>query len=155
MGGKQKRRIPMNCKRFISIIIVVSFLGTCLITISAMGQAKLSTGLALREEMVALEEAFETIIDAVIFSNMELIKPAVVRFDKAREKVEETIGSGPRIILPKNHDKFKEFVELDIKFHEDFEALEKATGKGQKKVVKDQTHKLLDGCVVCHERFRE
>ena len=145
----------MNCKRFISIIIVVIFLGTCLITISAMGQAKLSTGLALREEMVALEEAFETIIDAVIFSNTELIKPAVVRFHKAREKVEMTIISEPGVILPKNHDKFKEFVELDIKFHEDFEALEKAAGKGQKKVVKDQTHKLLDGCVVCHERFRE
>jgi len=120
-----------------------------------MGQAKLRTGMALREEMVALEEAFETIIDAVIFSNMELVKPAVVRFHKAREKVEEANSSESRIILPKNHDKFKEFVELDIKFHEDFEALEKAAGKGQKKLVKDQTHKLLDSCVVCHERFRE
>jgi cytochrome c556 len=145
----------MNYKRSISIIIVVGFLGTCLIAISAMGQAKLRTGMALREEMVALEEAFEIIIDAVIFSNMELIKPAVVRFHKATEKVEEAISSGPRIILPKNHDKFKEFVELDIKFHEDFEALEKAAGKGQRGVVKDQTHKLLDGCVVCHERFRK
>ena len=145
----------MNYKRSISIIIVVGFLGTCLIAISAMGQAKRRTGMALREEMVALEEAFETIIDAVIFSNIELIKPAVVRFHKARGRVEEAISSGPRIILPKNHDKFKEFIELDIKFYGDFEALEKAAGKGEKKVVKDQTHKLLDGCVVCHERFRE
>jgi cytochrome c556 len=155
LGGKQKRRIPMNCKRFISIIIVVSFLGTCLITISAMGQAKLSRGLALREEMVALEEAFETIIDAVIFSNTELIKPAIIRFHKTREKVEMTIISEPGVILPKNQDKFKEFVELDIKFHEDLASLEKAAEKGQKKLAKDQTHKLLDGCVVCHERFRK
>jgi hypothetical protein len=51
--GKQKRRIPMNCKRSISIIIVVGVLGTCLIAISAMGQAKVRTGMALREEMVA------------------------------------------------------------------------------------------------------
>ncbi|MGZ3748819.1 MAG: hypothetical protein ACXVCD_15905 [Pseudobdellovibrionaceae bacterium] len=146
----------MNWKRSISIIIVVGFLGTCLIATSAMGQAEPRTGMALREEMVALEEAFETIIDAVIFSNMELIKPAVVRFHKAKEKVEEAISSGrPRIILPKNHDKFKEFVELDIKFHEDFEVLEKAAGKGQTRVVKDQTHKLLDGCVACHERFKK
>jgi cytochrome c556 len=145
----------MNCKRFISIVIVVGFLGTCLIAVSAMGQANPRTGMALRKEMVALEEAFETIIDAVIFSNMELIKPAVVRFHKAREKVEEAISSEPRIILPKNHDKFKEFVELDIRFHEDFETLEKAAGKGQRGVVKGQTHKLLDGCVVCHERFRK
>ena len=145
----------MNCKRSISIIVIVGFLATCLIAISAMGQEERRTGMALREEMVALEEAFETIIDAVIFSNMELIKPAVVRFHKARGRVEEAISSGPRIILPKNHDKFKEFIELDIKFREDFEALEKAAGKGQKKVVKDQTHKLLDGCVACHERFRK
>jgi cytochrome c556 len=145
----------MNCKRSISIVVVVGFFGTRLIGISAMGQTKPKGGMALREEMVALEEAFEIIIDAVVFSNMELIKPAVVRFHKAREKVEEAIGSGQRIILPKNHDKFKEFVELDIKFHEDFGALEKAAGKGQRKVVKDQTHKLLDGCVVCHERFRK
>ncbi len=145
----------MNSKRFISIIIAVGFLGICLIAISAMGQEELRTGMALREEMVALEEAFETIIDAVIFSNMELIKPAVVRFHRTRGRVEEAISSGPRIILPKNHDKFKEFVELDIKFYEDFETLEKAAGRGEKKVVKDQTHKLLDGCVVCHERFRK
>lgn len=145
----------MNRKRSILIIIVVGYLGTCLIAISAMGQARLRTGMALREEMVALEEAFETIIDAVIFSNMGVIKYAVVRFHKAREKVEEAIISGPRIVLPRNHDKFKEFVELDIKFHKDLTSLEKAAEKGQKKVVKDQTHKLLDSCVVCHERFRK
>jgi len=145
----------MNCKRSILIIIVVGFLGTCLIAISAMGQAKLRTGIALREEMVAIEEAFETVIDAVIFSNTGMIKFAVVRFHKAREKVEEAIGSGPRIILPKNHDKFKNFVELNIKFHEDLASLEKAAEKGQKKLVKDRTHKLLDGCVICHERFRK
>ena len=145
----------MNYIRSISIIIVIGFLGTCLIAISAISQEEGRTGMALREEMVALEEAFETIIDAVIFSNMELIKPAVVRFHKARGRVEEAISLGPRIILPRNHDKFKEFVELDIKFYEDFETLEKAAGKGEKKVVKDQTHKLLDGCVVCHERFRK
>ena len=146
---------PMDYKRYISIIIVVGFLGNCLIAISAMSQEERRTGMALREEMAALEEAFETIIDAVIFSNMEVIKPALVRFHKARGKVEEAISSGPRVILPRNNGKFKEFVALDIKFYEDFEALEKAAGKGEKKVVKDQTCKLLDGCVFCHERFRK
>ena len=145
----------MNCKRSISIIIVVVFWGTCLIAISATGQANLRAGMALREEMVALEEAFATIIDAVLFSNMPLVKFAVVRFHKAREKVEEAIISGSRIILPKNHDQFKEFFELNIKFHEDLASLEKAAEKGQKKAVKKQTHKLLDGCVVCHERFKK
>jgi hypothetical protein len=55
---------------------------------------------------VALEQAFETIIDAVIFANMELIKPAVARFQKAREKLEGAISAGQSIKLPKNQDKF-------------------------------------------------
>jgi cytochrome c556 len=51
--------------------------------------------------------------------------------------------------------KFKEFAELDGRFKKDLGTLEKAAEKGQKKVVKDQTHKLLDDCVVCHEGFRK
>jgi cytochrome c556 len=147
----------MNCKRLIPIIIiVVGVFGTCFVGISAAGQTKPTEGMnLLREEMVALEQAFQTIIDAVIFANMGLIKPAAARFHKARKKIEEAISAGQRITLPKNQVKFKEFVELDDKFHDCFRALEKAAEKGQKKIVKDQTHKLLDNCVVCHEGFRK
>lgn len=147
----------MDCKGSISIIIVVGVLCTCLVRISAVGQTKEpKRGMSLlMEEMVALDETFEAIIDAVIFDNMELIKPTIRPLHKAREKVEKAINAGEKIILPKNQDKFEEFIKLDDKFHKDFEALEKAAEKGQKKVVKDQTHKLLDDCVVCHEGFRK
>ena len=146
----------MNHKRFISIIIVVGVIGTFLIGISAMSQTKPEGRMSLlREEMLALEQAFESIIDALIFDNMGLIKPTIPSLNKAREKVQKAINVGEKIILPKNQDKFKEFVKLDDKFHKDFEALEKAAGKGHRGVVKDQAHKLLDGCVVCHERFRK
>lgn len=154
---KQNRRITMNCKRLIPIIIiVVGVFGTCLVGTSAMGQTKPTEGInLLKEEMVALEAAFETIIDAVIFANLELIKPAAARFHRATQKVEEAMSTGQRITLPKNQDKFKEFVELDDRFHDRFWALEKAAEKGLKKVVKNHTHKLLDDCVVCHEGFRK
>jgi cytochrome c556 len=147
----------MDCKRSISIIIIVGLSCTCLVRISAVGQTKEPKGgrSLLIEEMVALDAAFETIIDAVIFSNMELIKPAVAELRKTRGKVEDAISAGQRIKLPKNQDKFKEFVELDDKFHEDLGALEKAAETGQKKVAKNQTHKLLDACVACHEKFRK
>lgn len=146
----------MNLKRFIPIIIVVCVFGTCLVGISAMGQTEPKGGMhVLKEEMLALERAFEAIIDAVIFDNMGLIKPTIPPLRKAREKVEETISTGQKIKLPKNQGRFKEFVMLDDKFHEEFEALEKAAEGGKKKVVKDQTHKLFDACVVCHERFRK
>jgi len=46
-------------------------------------------------------------------------------------------------------------MKLDDKFHKDLNVLLEAAEKGHKKVVEEQTHKLLDSCVVCHERFRK
>ncbi len=146
----------MNCERSISIIIVIGVFSTWLVGTPAMSQTKSKGGMdVLKREMLALEEAFEAIIDAVIFDNMELIKPVTPPLHKAREKVEKAIKAGEKIILPKNQDKFKEFVELGNKFHKDFESIENAAEAGMKKVVQDQTHKLFDACVVCHERFRK
>ena len=146
----------MNLKKFILIIIVVGVFGVCFVGNSAMGQMESQGGMnVLRGEMMALEEAFETIIDAVIFDNMELIKPQIPPFHEARKMFEEAIRTGQKIELPKNQDWFEEFVKLDNKFRRKFEALEKAAEAGKKKVVKDQIHKLFDACVVCHERFRK
>jgi len=145
----------MNLRRFLPMIIVLGVLGTCSVGISAMSQANPEGGMILKEEMLALEQVFETIIDAVIFDNMELIKPQIPPFHEARKRVEEAISAGQKIQLPKNKNKFKEFVKLDDKFHKDLETLEEAAEKGQKGVVKDLTHKLFDACVACHERFRK
>jgi cytochrome c556 len=147
----------MDRKRLISFIVVIGVLGTCLTAISAMSQTKPEEGMNLlfRREMWCLEEAFEAIIDGIIFDTMELINPTIPPLHKAREKVETAMNAGEKIILPKNHDKFKEFIKLDDKFHKDFEALLKLAGKSHKEVVKDQTYKIMDACVVCHERFRK
>jgi cytochrome c556 len=146
----------MDPKRFLQMILVWGVLGSCFIGISAMGQTEPKGGMnVLRREMLALEEVFETIIDAVIFENMELIKPQIPPFHEARKIFEEAINAGEKIELPKNQDKFKAFVKLDNKFQKKFEALEEAAEKGQKEVVKDQIHKLFDACVVCHEKFRK
>jgi cytochrome c556 len=146
----------MNCERSISIIIVVGVFGVCFVGNSAMGQTEPQGGMnVLRREMLALEEAFETIIDAVIFDNMQLIEPFMPPFHIAREKFDEAMSTGQKIELPKNQDRFEEFVKLDNKFRRKFEVLEKAAEAGKKKVVKDQIHELFDACVVCHERFRK
>jgi len=145
----------MNRKTFNSIIIVASVLATCLIGTSAMGQTESGGMNPLRQEMLALEEVFEIIIDAVIFDNMELIIPLVPPFREARKKFEEVISTGRKIELPKNKKKFREFLKLDDKFQMDFGTLEEAAEKGQKEAVKDKTHKLFDACVVCHEKFRK
>jgi len=148
--------MTMNRKRFKSIIIGVGIFGSCLVGTSVMSQTELRRGMnPLKQEMLALEEVFESIIDAVIFDNMELIKPLIFPFHEARKKFEQAVRIGRNIELPKNKQKFEEFIKLDDKFHKEFEILEEAAERGQKGVVQDQTHKLFDACVVCHEKFRK
>ena len=146
----------MKHTKIVSIFVAAGILGACLIGVSALGQTKPKGEMNLvMEEMMALDPAFKTIIDAVVLGNMKIIKPALVEVHEAREEVEKAVKAGQKITLQKNQDRVKEFVELDDKFHEEFEALEKAAEAGNKKVVKDQIHKLLDACVVCHERFKK
>lgn len=146
----------MKQKKFIPIIAFISILSAFLIVTSVLSQTKSGGGVNLvKEEMLALDLAFKKIIDAVVLGNVKIIKPALADLHEAREEVEKAVEAGQKITLQKNPDQFKEFVELDDKFHEEFKVLEKAAEAGNNKVVKDQTHKLLDACVVCHERFKK
>ena len=141
----------MNHKKAILIFVITGFFSAWSIGISVHGQ----TVNLVKEEMLALDPAFKKIIDAVVLGDMKKIKPVLKEVHEAREEVEKAVKTGQKIVLQKNQDQFKEFVELDDKFHEDFEVLEKAAEAGNKKLVKDLTHKLLDACVVCHERFKQ
>ena len=141
----------MKPKNFIPLIVLVGVLGASFMGISVRSQ---SVNL-VKEEMLVLDPAFKKIIDAVVLGNMKIIKPALTELHEAREEVEKAVKAGQKITLQKNQDQLKEFIELDDKFHEEFEALETAAEAGNQKVVKDQTHKLLDACVVCHERFKK
>ncbi len=146
----------MKQKKFIPIIAFISILSAFLIVTSVLSQTKPRGGVNLvKEEMLALDPAFKKVIDAVVLGDLKIIKPALEELHEAREEVEKAVKAGQKITLPKNPDQFKEFVELDDKFHEEFEVLEKAAEAGDKKVVQGQTHKLLDACVVCHERYRK
>jgi cytochrome c556 len=131
--------------------MIAGALGIYLISFSASGQ---SVNL-IKEEMLALDPAFKKVIDALVLGDMKIVKPALHELHEAREEVEMAVKGGKEITLQKNQDQVKEFIELDDKFHEEFEVLEKAAETGDKKIVQAQTHKLLDACVVCHERFKK
>jgi len=133
------------------MVLSVVALGLLIAGISTWSQ----TVNLVKEEMLVLDPAFKKIIDAVVLGDMKKIKPALTEVHEAREEVEKAVKAGQKIVLQKNQDQLKEFVELDDKFHEDFDALEKAAEAGNKKSVKDLAHKLLDACVVCHERFKK
>jgi cytochrome c556 len=143
--------VSMDLKKFILLIMITGVLGFCLVTFSAWSQ---SINL-VKEEMLVLDPAFKKIIDAVVLGDMRIVKPALHELHEAREEVEKAVKAGKKITLQKNQDRLKEFIELDDKFHEEFEVLERAAEAGNKKAVQAQTHKLLDACVVCHERFKK
>ncbi len=141
----------MNPKNLMLLAITAVFVGAIVIGHSVLGQ---SVNL-VKEEMLVLDPAFKKIIDAVVLGDMRIVKPALHELHEAREEVENAVKAGKKITLQKNQGQVKEFIELDDKFHEEFEILEKAAEAGDKKTVQNQTHKLLDACVVCHERFKK
>ena len=146
----------MRCKKSVPIIIFAGILVAIIIGTSVSSQTQQRGGVNLvKEEMLVLDPAFKKVIDAVVLGNMKLIKPVLHELHEAREEVEKAVKGGQKITLQKNQDRLKEFIELDDKFHEEFEKLEKAVEADNKKVVLDQTHKLLDACVFCHERFKK
>jgi cytochrome c556 len=85
---------------------------------------------------------------------MERIKPGMMGVFEARERIERALKAGQKVILPKNQGQIREFIRLDDQFHSDLEDLTRAAETGQRKVVKNYAHRLLDSCVVCHEKFR-
>ncbi len=115
----------------------------------AMGEVNL-----LREEMIALDSVFKAVLDAIIREDLRLIQPALARYGEARDRLEAGERTGYRILLPKNHGRMGDFFNLRDQFQVGLEELSKAAETGQKKVAKNLTHKLLDACVACHERFR-
>ena len=122
----------------------------------AWGQANPGTETNfILEEMTALDRAFKTVIDALVLGDMQRIPPALKEVAEARERVEKAISAGQMISLPKNQSQFREFLRLDEQFHIDLEELSKAAQTGQKKVVRNYAHRLLDSCVVCHEKYRK
>lgn len=108
----------------------------------------------LREEMMALDSAFKTVLDAIVREDLRLVQPALARYGEARDRLEGAQRTGYRILLPKNQGRAADFSKLRDQFQIGLEELSKAAETGQKKVAKNLVHKLLDACVACHERFR-
>jgi len=146
----------MKSKIFIRHLFCAGILGTAFIGTAAWSQTKpeSETNLIL-EEMAALDRAFKTVIDALVLGDMQRIPPALKEVAEAREKVEQAIKTGQKILLPKNQSQLREFLRLDEQFHVDLEELNKSAQTDQKKAVRNYAHKILDACVVCHEKYRK
>ena len=108
----------------------------------------------LIEEMVILDNVFRKVVSAVALGDGALVHKALESMHGAMEKTHEGVHAGT-VTLPKNNDRMKEFVKLDVKFHEKLEALAQAGERNDQKKMLSLTKQLLDRCVECHRTFRQ
>ncbi len=116
-----------------------------------------STSVALNpliEEMTTLDAAFRDIVSAVALGDSERVRKALEGIHGAKEKTNAGIHEGT-VTLPKNTARMKEFVELDRKFHDKLEALDRAARHNNLREMQRITNQLLGGCVQCHQTFRK
>ncbi|HBR21338.1 MAG TPA: hypothetical protein DD713_02015 [Nitrospiraceae bacterium] len=134
---------------FIVAFMIVFFTGI------AYGYDKQESQNLIMSEMVTLDKAFKTAIDAVLLNQLERIAPAFEDVHKVREQVEHAVKEREKIVLPKNQSLFKVFVRLDNRFHHEVEILVDASKKKNMKAVQRQVSRLLNMCVRCHGLFRK
>jgi len=109
----------------------------------------------LREEMAGLDLALKGIIEAVVLEDMNRVPPALEKAREGREKRDAAVRAGFSVRLPKNPNRMEEFSILNRKLQIDLLELGRVAETGQKRVVRNHAHRLLDTCVACHEKFRK
>src|SRR5574340_245371 len=128
----------------IAIALVLIFAGS-----SSAAEKQNAENLILKE-MLALDKAFKTAVDAVLLNQFERIAPAFEDVHNAREQVGHAVKEREKIVLPKNQSLFKVFVRMDNRFHHEVEILVGASKKKNIKAVQRQVNRLLNMCVRCH-----
>jgi len=108
----------------------------------------------LIEEMITLDRVFRDVVSAVSLRDNEGVHKALESMHGTMEKTHEGVHSGS-VVIPKNANRVKEFVQMDRAFHEKLEALADAAHHNDQKNMLLLTKQLLDGCVNCHTMFRK
>jgi len=135
-------------RSFLALALMLAFAST----VYAEAPAKPASN-PLKDEMWRLNAAFKGLIDSLVLRKPGDIAGPFEEVLKAKEKTEAALEKG-EIWLPKNNDRKEEFKKMDEAFHGQIEDLIKKSKKGDMKGVQALTHKLLDGCVRCHNMFR-
>jgi cytochrome c556 len=138
-------------KKYILSAVVSVALGTAVVHAEEAKTAPAES--PVKAEMRLLDKAFKNLLDSLILNTPEAIEEPFHEVHKAKMNTEKALEKG-EIKLPKNNDKIKQFVHMDKDFHKKLENLIEASRKKDMKTVQETTHKLLNGCVQCHSKFR-
>ncbi len=140
----------MNSKSHIKKIIIT----VCVCVISGFASSAPAADNPLKEEMRQLDTAFKNLVNDVVLSNLSAVEGHFHELHALKERTHTAFEKG-EIKLPKNGGKMKLFEQFDASFHKELKQLIKASKKGNTKVVRGLTHRLLDACIRCHGVFRQ
>jgi cytochrome c556 len=108
----------------------------------------------LRDGMIALDSGYRDVVSAVALGEGEKVQKAARAMHDARGRIAEGLRAGT-VVLPKNAQRDKEYLDLDRRFHDKLEALDRAARHNNQREMQRITHMLLIGCVKCHQTFRK
>lgn len=141
-------------KKFIlSAFVSVALGSAAMVNAAEVKPVETPANSPVKTEMKLLDAAFKNLINSLILNDPKAIEGPFHEVHMAKANTEKAIEKG-ELKLPKNGDKMKEFVRMDEEFHGKLVAVIMASRKGDMKGVKDATHQILDGCVQCHNKFR-
>lgn len=115
--------------------------------------AEPSTGNPVRDEMIALRAAYNTLIDAILHNKPGTVEEAFHKVHEKRQATEKALEAG-QVKLPRNGDKLEEFIKLDEEFHSTIEKTVEAAGAGDREELTRQAQDMLGGCVKCHQQYK-
>jgi hypothetical protein len=107
----------------------------------------------LVEEMRTLDLAYRDIVSAVALGDSARVHRAVESMHGTMEKTHEGVHSGT-VTTPRNAARIKDFVKMDKAFHEKLESLDRAAQRNNQREMLRTAKLLLDGCVQCHQLFK-
>ena len=108
---------------------------------------------AIRDEMIALQAAYDTLNRAVVLGDARGVAEAFHQVHARKQDTEAAIASGVAR-PPRNGDRMEAFVARDRAFHSLLETTVEAAGRGDLETLRRTATELRDGCIACHEEFR-
>lgn len=107
----------------------------------------------IRDEMIALQAAYDTLNRAVILGDATGVAEGFHQVHARKQTTAAAIGAGTAK-PPKNADRIDDFVARDEAFHALLETTVEAAGRDDLATLQRMTTDLRDGCIGCHAEFR-
>jgi len=152
--AKQIIQMTLLCSVVILSVAVGSVFGQTSNRPPTYSQPASPTQNPLLEEMTTHDKAFGIIVTAVAIGDSEKVHSAIETMRSSIEKTRTGVQAGT-VTLPKNAPRFKDFLEMEQKFQNKLDALDRAALHHNQREMLRITNMLLSACVKCHQMFRK